>query len=433
MDEAVLESPVSEVAPIESTHVETSAPEPDTETPVEDAPEPESDPEAPEEDRPAEDAETKPAIQDGRLSDEAKALILELRAKNPRLAAQVKDALFGSDALRKAFPGGLQEAKEFKAKIDAYGGVEAVEKFRSELDEFNGLDKLFADGNPQFVDKLIEGNADGFGQFAPIAFNKFAQLHPENYAAFICKVVAQDMSQRDVPLALARLQDFLGDDPRAQQAWGVLDGYLKSVRQNAQGSIVPDKKAVAPPDDRAMQLEARESELTEREWKEENGRAQDQIFRNEWTRLMGARKVSSEDRAAILGLFRDGIASLQANPDYQKTIARYWSAKDKSGYLKYQAATYGREVPRLLGNGFSKILRTKPGPTNGVKPPVQNGSLPQKPQAAAGKSEAGFQWINKAPTTMGLSVDYKKTTREMVNSGRAVLSDGRRVQWEANR
>src|SRR6185312_16787243 len=56
------------------------------------------------------------------LSDADKAILAEIKAKDPKLAARVRNALFASEAFKKAVPGGLKEVQQLRSQIEQVGG-----------------------------------------------------------------------------------------------------------------------------------------------------------------------------------------------------------------------------------------------------------------------------------------------------------------------
>ncbi|MGH9345048.1 MAG: hypothetical protein ACRD19_14970, partial [Terriglobia bacterium] len=143
------------------------------------------------------------AVIDGkRLSESAKAAIAEIKAKDPKLALEIKRALFSADALHRAAPGGVREISELRRQVEDLGGTEGIQGLRAEQQAWAALDEQFSAGDPNFIANIAEESPDAFLKLAPTAFQKFQELHPEGYSAYVSQVFVADMQQEGIPLAI---------------------------------------------------------------------------------------------------------------------------------------------------------------------------------------------------------------------------------------
>ena len=211
MESAVVEEPLA-------TPTDPGTDSSDTETP---APEEEAKPEAE-----AAPAPAKLLDAPGKLSADVKQTLAEIKAKNPALANQLQRALFKSAEVDRVLPGGIRQAQELQKQIAEWGGPEKVKQTREELAYFSDLDSQFTAGDPRFISAMIETPAgqEAFQKLAPAMFDKYLEMNPEGYGAYVSKVFTADMVQEGIPLALERLQDFIGDNPKAMEVWKKLAG-----------------------------------------------------------------------------------------------------------------------------------------------------------------------------------------------------------------
>jgi len=385
-------------------------------------------PAAPDAERPAAAAEgAASAIVDGkRLSEAAKATLAEIKARDPRLAAQIKSALFEQDALRRAVPGGLKEVSELRTTLETLGGKEGIARLEAERAEWTALDEQYIRGDARFIESIATTNPEAFQKLAPAAFQKFAELNPEGYAAYMGQVFVADLQQEGIPLALERLQDFISDNPRALEVWKKLAAYVNRVGTFASKSVAPAASKAKPEaaDERERAIAEREATLTRTEWRAEADRERLGVYQPEWKRLTEGRKISDDQRAAIEELYVSRLAAaLKRNPNFNSTIDRYFQAKDRAAYVRYMASIYKQEIPRALRSAIDSVLPAKPGPAKSAAP-----AQAAAPNAAPGQPASGYTWAAAAPPKD--QIDVTRTTMDMIREGRAVLLGGKRVQWK---
>lgn len=421
---AVLDAPLDTAAPPDDTTIDTSAENgggsegADTaETPAEGGGE--LPPAA------AAGADTGLVIDGKRLSASAKATLEEIKAKDPRLAAQIKSALFSADALKRALPGGLKEVGELRQSIEELGGPEGIARIREEQAEWNALDQQFVSGDPRFVENIAASSPEAFLKLAPAVFQKFAELNSEGYSAYVSQVFVSDMQQEGIPLALERLQDFIGDNPRAMEVWKKLAGYVNRVAGLAAKPVNPPAKAQQQDDGRERSLAEREQALTRNDWRGAADAERLKSFSSEYARLTQGRKVTETQKAAIQELYVSRLgAALRKVQNFNSNIDRYFANKDREGYLRYISSIYKQEIPKALRSAVESVLPGKPGPaaTRVAANTAQSG------KATAAAAASGYAWTAAPPDKH--TIDVNRTTMDMIREGRAVLIGGKKVQWK---
>jgi hypothetical protein len=412
---ATLEAPVETA---DETSVDTGIDESTEEAPVDGA-------ESTEEAEPVETStETGPIIDGKRLSEGAKATLAEIKAKDPKLAAQIKSALFSADALRRQLPGGLKEVATLRQQIEEIGGPDGIQALKAEQQEWNALDQQFAAGDPKFVDNIAEGSPESFVALAPAVFAKYAELNQEGYSAYVSKVFVADMQAEGIPLALERLQDFIGDNPKAMEIWQKIAGYVNRVNGMAQKPVnSPVKPGNAAPDDRERQLTEREESLTRTEWKGATDSERMNVFNSEFARLTAGRKISDVQKAAIKELYASRLmAAARKTQNFNSNIDRYFSSRDRAGYLRYMGSFYKQEIPKALRSAIDSVMPSKPGPA--ARPPVAAAPV------SAGKPATGFAWVASAPSASSVDMTHPFNTQANWSAGKAVLKNGSKVTWK---
>ena len=370
------------------------------------------------------------AVENGKLNAAVKTALDKLKTENPQLAKAVQRALFAEDRLRRELPGGFKEIGELRARLEGLGGEEGIQELQQEMNGWREFDQLYSSGDPKVLDFLM-GEPEGkeaFLRIAPMAFEKFREANPEGYAAYVSQVFVSDMMAQGIPLLVERLYDFLpADNPRAKEALDKLAGYLNRVNGFAQkqvGAAAPAKSG--QPDPRAQDLERREQSLTRTEWRGEADKRHGAMFAREWKTQIGDRKPTDTQLATIKELYGLKLgAILKARADFNGNLERYFGSKQKDGFLRYFESVYREAVPRALRTAIQQVLPAKPGPRGGQQQqqPKPGTEKPgQKPAPAT-----GFTLVNAKPA-MG-TVDRTATSPDMWLAGKAVLKDGKRVQW----
>ena len=165
---------------------------------------------------------------DNKLSAPAKAALDQIRTSNPTLATTLQRALFLQDRILRELPGGMKELQTMRQRIEELGGETGIQEFRGELDGWRAFDQQYTAADPKVLDFLTNTPEaqDAFLKIAPMAFNKFAELNPDGYASYLARAVISDMEKERLPLAMMRLQDFIGENPRAIEVYNQIAQYF---------------------------------------------------------------------------------------------------------------------------------------------------------------------------------------------------------------
>lgn len=385
-----------------------------------------------------------PAITEGRLSPAAKTALTELAKTQPKLAKSIKNALFEADALRRQIPGGVNEVKQMQERLEQFGGPEAIAKSHEELQYFNDLDSQFTAGDPRFIQAMIETpeGQQGFVKLAPAMLEKYKELAPEVHDSYVAKQQYQGMLDSDLKFSIVRIKDALDrlpDSPEKQAAmsqWEPLAVYYNNVMDKAMKKVEAPKFAPTReqqgPDEKA-QFQQEKMQFERDRWTSEATGSAERLINSELTRIAAARGFNTQQKAALLEL---GVSRLQKAlktlPKFNETAGRFFSNKDKNGYMRHVNSAYQQHIPAVF-KAAADSLQSKPSvngtavPKNGAAQPGQ--ATPVNGQAPNGTARAaqGFQWVGAVPNKT--LVDTVRTSSEMIRNGQAILLDGKRVQW----
>lgn len=362
--------------------------------------------------------------QGGKLSPAVKDALLKLKTEKPEVGKLLTKAVFRVAELDREFPGGLTEAREMRDKVDEFGGLSGIEEKMTELSQYSAVVDAFDAQNPAFVDELATF-PESFCALAPAFIGKYAELSPDGFKSYIGKLVYGDMQTNEVPLLMMRLQDFIGDNPKAIEVFEKINGYLGGFRNMAAINPAAPRAATAKPAANADNNK-REDELRSKEWKIERQSIERTTRDSELTRSLAGRRPSTEERAQINELFlsRSKAAADRYFPGWGEKAQRFIRNNDKAGYLRYMTSIYSRVVPEAMASAVSATMKSA------RRPAASANGQPAKPKPAgvAGAPAAdGFKRMANMPPPY--EIDYTRTSPSMISGNKAVLRDGKKVSW----
>ena len=359
-----------------------------------------------------------------KLSEKARAELDRIKAENPRLAREMRAALFDRQTLLSKVPGGVKEALATIEAYEADGGSEAVQQVKQELSAWKSLDEDFQAAKPQFVNDIAAGSPEAFTKLAPHVMAKFAEMAPEVYSHEVSKVFAADMAANDVLLNMRLLQREIGALPEAnrgpvQQLWNSLAAYVDRVNGLAKTAPKQEVKPAQANPTGNSELDQREQQLTVREFGSERSRIYDSVTESEFKRNLGNRKASETQVSAIRELYDSRLDKLlRADKKHTDAVDRFLAAKDKAGYAKHMQAAYKSKAPLAMDEAFKVIMPGKPGPA--AKPATKVADNGAKPADTTG-------WTRVAAKPAPNTVAHWKMTTKMLKEGKYILRDGKQV------
>lgn len=373
-----------------------------------------------------EGGEPEPLIVGNKLSQKALQTLNELKAKDPKLAAEFKQSLFVASSLKALVPDGIKGVQALKQSIEAVGGVEGIQTLQSENQKWNDLDAQYTGADPAFVDAISEFAPDAFAKLAPSIFEKYASISPDGYASYICNTIVADMQAKQIPLALARIADHIGDKPQAVELLNQVIKYVNGLDATGRQQVKPVAGKNQPaPDARSAELDQRETKLRQSEFRTAADSNLKSNFSSAWDKATAGLKVDDRQKGAIQELFSSRLmARLKADPEFDKNVQKFFKAGDREGYNRFIGTAYKNHVPQALRAAIDQIMPArKPGPTPGAppKPPTKPGAPP------VGNVPTGFSGVATRPAA-GV-IDFQRTSPTMISAGKAILLDGKKVQW----
>ena len=425
--EALLDSAVDDSA-IDSTQVDDSAV--DSTTTADDSTQVDDQTQTPE--------DTAPVISDAngqlKLSEKARAELDRIKAENPKLAREMRAALFDRQTLLAKVPGGVKEALATIEAYEAEGGSEAVQAVKQENQLWKDLDADFQAAKPEFVKDIAQGNPESFIKLAPTVMNEFAQRAPEHFSYEVSKVFAQDMAANDVMLTMRLFQREIAALPEAsrgevQKLWTQLAAYVDRVNGMAKTPPKTDAKPNTVNGPGISEIDQREQALTVREFGSERTRIVDSVTSAEFAKNAGSRKLPEEKISTIQELYDIALDKMvRSIPGHTAKVDRFLAAKDKAGYRKHMEAAIRSKAPLAMAQAFRKAgVGAKPGPV-AAKPTAKAAAGAARPAVAA---STGF--VRSATKPNHNDVNWTATARipgKKGGDGKFIMRDGSKLLYQ---
>jgi hypothetical protein len=358
------------------------------------------------------------------LSEVAKKSGEALKAIDPALPAAIRTAAFELGGLYREFPGGLREAVALKTAFSELGGAEGAKELQEAVADYGSLEQMFEKGEGAFWERLADASPQAFSQGMPAGLEKWKAVDPEMYNHVQSRVMMNTLDGAKVSETLEAIWSAITDEKQqplkdaVAKIWQTLDGFRKA------GEKAPERKV----DPQNEVLTRREQELAQR-----------------------------ETRALLMPIKNEGLTQIRTLTDREMSQGYQWSATDpdvqqavrervQSEVVKASGKdkTFVDEFERLKARGDSSGLsrhvknfqdRVTPSIVQrvaklfAVKPKNAGAVIKKTPAQATVATKADQGWVKISAQPNASSVNRSATTDDMILNNKAILRDGRKVQW----
>jgi hypothetical protein len=416
---AILETPEIDTPELEGTEEVEHSELPVPEVEGEEEPGEEDDLDTPDEAE-EEDPNAPPPVADGRkMPDALKKAIAGIKATNPEAAKAIKGLYWSDQEYRSAFPKPA-DAVAAKTLIDEIGGQEGIQTITAEREEWSQIDRDFAEGKPEFVKGLAEGNPDAFLKTAPHVINEFATRAPEQYQYYANNVAVNTLASAGISLdGLAQAFHKMAENPQAQAVIAEVHNALAGLKEKA--TQFEQKRT----DPREEALKQKETAFEQKRRADFEGSIASQAekylgdkMQPEIDRIVGTRKVDPEAMKGYQEMVQAKVMKMLGEiPNFENTLEAHYRTGDASKSVAYITSQYNRILP-IAAKVIEPYLRNI---APSAARPVVNG----KPAQAAKPAGAGEVVLKEMPEWD--QIDYSKCTVADVMTGKAVLKNGKRA------
>jgi hypothetical protein len=379
----------------------------------------------------------KPGDDKGDIREDGRVIPKWMRAlkdTDPEAFKRAKTDLFDLQGRRSIHPT-VQAAREEHDLIQSVGGKEGIESLRGDATFFKEAANQFLKGDPAFVKDLWDEDPIAAALHVQPMLEAFKTKDFEGYRTTIARMQDTELQAVGFGPALKNLIDAVekGDKETALNilvkgvdARGNPSNFVSWY--NSIGDIA--KKAEDP---RVKSLLAERAKARETQTQTEHNEFL-KSYRGEaintvvgeaekvFDSFFKGRKLDPEDR---LDLLRDAVklanSKVEADKAFMEQREKHLELGDRHSALQLTKARFSRELPDAV-----KRIARRYGMASGTP---ANGTQRQQQQPAGGGAQpaGGFVAVSARPD--GMDIDRGRTTNEMILSKRAILKDGKKVDW----
>lgn len=349
----------------------------------------------------------------------------KLKAINPALPNFLRDVMRREQTLNREFPGGIKEALAVRDALAEFGGVEGAEETREALSDYGRLEEMYEKGDPEFMDRLAEAAPEAFSRVMPAGLERWRATDPEMYSHVLAKVIVNTLDGAKISDQLAAIYQS-AEKPEMKEAvsriWQIIEGY----RQTAEKA--PQQKA---PDPRQKQLDQREQRLTQQEQQAKFAPVKTagiqhitKVVDREMAQSYQWADADPDIQQAIRERVQHEMTVLSKKTGFDKEVDRLIARGDAKNLQRRIEAFQDKHIPQILPR-ISKLFAIKPkaaAKTNGQQQQRQGQGQQQQRQP-----DRGWEQVSKIPSAG--EIDRSKTDADMILSNKAILKNGRKVQW----
>lgn len=364
-----------------------------------------------------------PSKEDGRVIPQ---WMKALQESNPEAYKKAKADLFEMRDRRTVHPT-IQAAREEHDLVESLGGREGANQLREDAGFFKDAATQFLKGDPNFVKDLWEEDTIAASLHVQPMLEEFRTRDVEGYKSTIARIWANDFKGVGFAPALQNLVAAInsGNKDGAAAIAKSIQEWHDSIVGVANKAEDPRVKSLLA--ERAKQHDTRQQTEHQEFLKSYRTDTVNSVI-DDGTKVFDSffkgRKIDAEDRTDLL---REVLAianrAVESDKDFITQRNKHLESGDAHSAKRLTKARYSREF-----TDAAKRVARRYGLVSGKAPATTqqktNQQTPGGPKAAPGYSVVSFR-----PTQD--QIDYARTNRDMIMSRKAILKDGRKVDWSA--
>lgn len=402
------------------------------------------------------------AVENGKWTKPATQALSTIKTSHPKLYQQLQRDRGIVERLYSTVPPGVNPFDAIKSTqriMKELGGEQGIAQIRHSLAEMEQLDLWYADGDSRFLDHItgaagdpkdapfsqsafvkiipqavarlekMPGGPKAIVDLAPAIESMHSRLAPKSFQRGLANRIINDLTRNDVDLHFRRLAELVpADNAIGKTSIAAIQKYFddRSALANVEPEALPDAVINREKDPRSEELDRKERDFETRQKQAEiqNWAAQQNadikaIFQKAMTQH-GSKLSEGAKETVMLAVNARMQQAFRNVAGYEDQRKGYFHSNDRAGYLRYMRGLSETHIPRLVKAEIGKLV---PGttPKSGT-PPAPGGGTPRT------QPQQGFVRVAKMPEHA--QIDRKQTDLSMFKEGRAVLKDGKRVQWK---
>lgn len=320
----------------------------------------------------------------------------------------------------------VQAAREDHELVQSIGGREGLDRMREDNSFFHSAATQFAKGDPAFVKDLFEEDPIAAALHVPIMLDEFKTRDFEGYKSTIARIWENDFKRLNFAPALRDLAAAIqvGDKKSAAE--------IAQSLQSWHDSIVDVSRRAEDPRVKTLLAERNKRQETEQQSAQQEfikGYQTDAINAvvSEGTKVFDSffrgKNIDAEDKNDLL---RESLAiankAVLADKAFIEQRDKHLANKDAHSAMRLTKARYAQEMTEAVKRVARRYGLVSGQAKTNAQPTTQKPNTQGQPQPTQ-----GFVAVNERPQPE--QIDRHRTTPEMIISGRAILTNGRKVDW----
>lgn len=363
-------------------------------------------------------AETK---EDGRVLPQ---WIKGLKESNPEQFKRAKAEFYEMRDRRTVHPT-IQAARDEHDLVESIGGREGIENMREEVGFFKTASQQFFKGDPAFIQSLFQEDPIAAALHVQPMLEAFQKADAVGYASTIAKTWQNEF--RQVGFAENGLEPLKaaiasGNRDVASSILKSIEDWYKSIEETASKAEDPRVKSLLA--ERARQRDTQQQAEQGEFLKGYRTEAVNSVVaegEKVFESFFKGRKLDAEDRKDLFAeSMRIANRAVEADKDFASQRDKHLERGDSRSALKLTQARYARE----LKTAVQRVAR-RYGVSSGAPAQQQNPKQPNQQQ----QQNIPTGWVRANSRPQAEEIDRSRTSNDMIISGKAILRDGRKVDW----
>ena len=345
---------------------------------------------------------------------------------NKPLAKLLRTALGHEEAYQETFKT-PQEAREFKAAVEAIGGREALAEMSSQVAFAQETDSMLSMNDPKVLDRIVEDFPEALPKLLPHVLDRAMKANKESYAQAIQPHLIDNLEAAGVGNVLEALDEAVRNNDTAT---------IQKIAANLKAWYGGQKSTAAK---FRTELSNPDREKVDGEWKKINDE-KEKMFSSQWQEPVrkhsseaiwnaGKPYVSKVPMGQQQAFFREVIAEVDRRLSGDKTYSAQEQAlmRSKTRDANKIVAFKNAKIDTIVSDATAKVAKAfgyKAGVAPTVKPEVK-GAKPgvKAPAVGVGSTPQNPVFVKEKPA----DGDRDKTVKNYVDhviSGRALMAKG---------
>lgn len=364
--------------------------------------------------------ETEQAKEDGRRIP---ASIRSIKDSNPEAYAAAKAALFESLAWKQVFPS-IQEARKVNDLVKSVGGAEGLTTLRTDATFFKEASTQFAKGDPAFIKDLWDEDPIAAALHVTPMLDHYRQSDPEGFNSTITRLWDKEFEAVGLGNGLSNLQEAIktGNKEAALSILKSIGDWKDSISGIARRAEDPRVKSLLA--ERAKQHDTKQQTEHQEFLKSYRTETINDVSTDAFKifdSFFKGQKIDPEDRKDLVTeAARIANAKVEADKDFVTQRDDHLKAGDAHSARQLTKARFAREFPDAI-----KRIARRYKMVGAPAIPGQQTRTEQQP----GQQNRTPGWTVVSSRPEPEEIDRSRTSNDMIISGKAILRNGRKVDW----